>query len=312
MRTVRPSRDGTAVAPVLVLTQITSLQVGSAVAKGAYDHVSPTALAGMRLTFSAMIMWVLVRPRLRQITARQWRAVISLGIVFAAMNMAYFQAISHLQIGVAATLELLGPLMLSIVLSHRLEHLAAALLALTGVLLLTTSGASLSPLGILLGVLAALCRAGYVVLNQQVGRLFPDWSGLAVALAVGACILAPVAAVTDAGAIAEHPAVLETGLGVALLSSLIPYSLDMAVLRRIDTRAFGVLLALSPAVGAGVGFAVLHEHLAVRQACAIALVVLASAWSVSRSPHTAPIPSPAPTSADDDQPIKDTEHQAQA
>ncbi|WP_131772188.1 EamA family transporter [Candidatus Protofrankia datiscae] len=278
---------------MLVLGQITSLQVGSAVAKGAYDHVGPTALAGMRLTFSAMIMILLVRPRPRRIAVHQWRVAISLGLVLAAMNVAYFQAISHLQIGVASTLELLGPLTLSIVLSHRLEHLAAALLALAGVLLLTASAPSLSLLGILLGVLAALCRAGYTVLNQRVGHLFPDWSGLTVALAVGACILAPVTAATDTNTVAAHPSVLVTGLGVALLSSLIPYALDMTVLRRIDTRAFGVLLALSPAVGAGVGFAVLHEHLTVRQICAIALVIAASAWSVSldRPPRSGSSPS---------------------
>lgn len=275
--------QGAAAAPALMLAQIVSLQAGSAVAKDAYGTVGPTALAGMRLFFSAAILWVLVRPRLREVTAVQWRAAISLGLVLAAMNVAYFQAISLLPIGVAATLELLGPLTLSIVLSRRLEHLAVALLALAGVLLLATPGASLSAAGLLLGGAAALCRAGYVVLSQRVGRLFPDWTGLTLALACGACVLTPVTAVTDGGTVAAHPAVLGTGLMVALLSSLIPYSLDMTVLRRIDVRAFGVLLALSPAVAAGVGFVLLHEQLTARQLCAMALVVLAGAWSVRRA-----------------------------
>ncbi|KUJ65623.1 hypothetical protein ACZ90_45845 [Streptomyces albus subsp. albus] len=283
----RPSRRNTAMAPALMLGQICSLQAGSAVAKEAYATVGPTGLAGMRLAFSAAILWLLVRPRLRGIAARQWRAAISLGVVFAAMNLAYFQALGHLPIGVAATLELLGPLALSIAASRRLEHLAAALLALGGVLLLATPG-SLPMSGILLGVAAALCRAGYVLSNQRVGRLFSDWTGLALALACGACVLTPVAAIVDGEDVAAHPASLGTGFTVALLSSLVPYSLDMTLLRRIDIRAFGVLLALSPAVGAGIGFAVLHEQLTARQLCAIALVVLAGAWSTRR---------PAPTSA---------------
>ncbi|MEL5955143.1 EamA family transporter [Streptomyces sp. CLV115] len=122
-----------------------------------------------------------------------------------------------------------------------------------------------------------------MVLSRRVGRLFPDWTGLAPALACGACVMTPITAVTDGGTVAAHPAVLGTGLLVALLSSLIPYSLDMAVLRRIDVRTFGVLLALSPAVAAGVGFALLNEQLTARQLCAMALIVLAGAWSVRRS-----------------------------
>ncbi|WP_406530076.1 EamA family transporter [Streptomyces sp. I8-5] len=283
VQAVRLLRQGTATAPVLMLVQIASLQAGAAIAKEAYASVGPSALAGMRLFFSAAILWLLVRPSLRRVTAGQCRAVIPLGLVFAAMNVAYFQAISRLPIGVAATVELLGPLALSIALSRRLEHLVVALLALAGVLLLTGPGASLSVAGLVLGGAAALCRAGYVALSQRVGRLFPDWTGLSLALACGACVLTPVSAVTDGVAVATHPAVLLTGLLVALLSSLIPYALDMTVLRRIDARAFGVLLALSPAVAAAVGFLLLREQLTVRQLAAVALVVLAGAWSVLRA-----------------------------
>ncbi|WP_171170006.1 DMT family transporter [Streptomyces sp. I05A-00742] len=283
VQAVRWPRQGTAMAPALMLVQIASLQAGSAVAKEAYASVGPSALAGMRLFFSAAILWMLVRPSPRRVTAVQWRAVIPLGLVFAAMGMAYFQAISRLPIGVAATVELLGPLTLSIALSRRLEHLVVALLALAGVLLLTGPGASLSAAGLVLGGAAALCRAGYVVLSRRVGRLFPDWTGLALALACGACVLTPVSAVTDGVSVVNHPAVLLTGLLVALLSSLIPYALDMTVLRRIDARAFGVLLALSPAVAAAVGFLLLREQLTVRQLAAVVLVVLAGAWSVLRA-----------------------------
>jgi inner membrane transporter RhtA len=125
LRTVMSS----GVAPALVLAQIASLQVGSAVAKLAYGQISPTGLAGMRLAFSAVIMLVLVRPKLGSIGVRQWRASIGLGIVLAAMNVAYFQAIGHLPIGVASTLELLGPLALALALSRSLSQMVAALAA---------------------------------------------------------------------------------------------------------------------------------------------------------------------------------------
>lgn len=269
--------------PLLVLAQISSLQIGSAVAKSAYDEAGATALAGMRLLFSSLIVWALVRPRLRAMASRQWRTAIALGVVFAIMNVAYFQAIQYLPIGVASTIELLGPVVLAIAMSRHWRDLAGALMALTGVLLLASPGAALPVTGLLLGTLAATCRAAYVVLNRRVGLLFDDWSGLAVALAVGSCLLTPVAAITHGAAIARHPHLLLIGLLVALLSSLIPYSLDMTALRRIDVRAFGILLAMSPAIGAGVGFVLLGEHITVRQCAAIALVIVASAWSVSSS-----------------------------
>ncbi|MEU3985585.1 EamA family transporter [Streptomyces sp. NPDC026672] len=256
-----------------------SLQAGAAVAKDAYATVSPTTLAGLRLGLSAVVMWLLVRPRPRAVTARQWGAAAGLGLVLAAMNLAYFQAIGRLPIGVAATLELLGPLGLSAALSRRPGHMGAALLALAGVLLLAAPGAALPAVGIALGCAAAVCRAGYVVLNRRVGRLFPDFTGLALALACGSCVLVPVAAFAGGRDVVARPSVLGTGLAVALLSSLIPYTLDMTLLRRVDTRAFGVLLALSPAVGALVAFAALGEHLTVRQLLAMVMVVTAGGWA---------------------------------
>ncbi|MEU9321136.1 hypothetical protein [Streptomyces sp. NPDC048295] len=172
----------------------------------------------MRLSFSAATLWLLVRPSLRRGTAVQWRAVIPLGLVFVATNTAYLRAISRLPIGVAATVELLGPLTSSIALSHRPEHLAVALLAPAGVLLLTGPGASLPAGGLMPGGAAALCRAGYVALSRRVGRPLPDRTGLALALACGGCVLTAVSAVTDGVAVATRPAVLLAGLLVALLS----------------------------------------------------------------------------------------------
>ncbi len=164
------------------------------------------------------------------------------------MNIAYFEAIQVLPLGVAATLELLGPLLLAVALTRRPIDLAWAALAVAGVLLLGGTDGRLPLLGIGLGLLAAGCRAGYVLLNLQVARLFDDWAGLAVALVIGACLLAPIGAVTGGTRLLD-PEVLAAGVLVALLSSLLPYSLDLVVLRRISPRVFGscsVLARQSP------------------------------------------------------------------
>ncbi|WP_129842311.1 EamA family transporter [Streptomyces sp. RFCAC02] len=282
---------------LLVLGQIVSIQLGSAVAKGAYDQAGPMTLAGMRLAFAALALWVVARPRPRRLTREQWRAAAGLGLTIAVMNAAYFSAIERLPLGVAATLELLGPLLLAVALSRRPAHLAAALLAIGGVLLLAAPGGSLPAAGVAFAATAALCRAVYVSLNGRVGRLFDDWSGLAVALAIGAVLMTPVAAATGGRAVVDHPSLLGPGCAVALLSSLIPYSLDMAALRRIGPRTFGVLLSLGPAVGAGVGLVFLDEELSARQMCAVALVVAAAAWSVAQgrpAPARGPVASSLP------------------
>lgn len=265
-------------APLLVLMQICSLQAGSAVAKTTYDRLDPTAMAGLRLGFGALVMAVLVRPRLTRLSGRQWLAAGALGLVFAANNLTFFQAIGRLPLGVAATVELMGPLLLAVSLSRRPAQLAAGLLAVGGVLLLGPGG-ELPLAGLGFGVAAAVCRTAYVLLSKRVGSLFPDFTGLSVALLIGACVLVPVGAVSDGGTVVAHPGLLLPGLLVALLSSLVPYALDMTVLRRIDSRAFGVLLSLSPAVGVAIGFLALDEPLTPRQGIAVTLVVAAAVWS---------------------------------
>ncbi|MEV0850427.1 EamA family transporter [Streptomyces sp. NPDC049954] len=267
------------VAPLLVLLQICSLQAGSAVAKTTYDRLDPTAMAGLRLGFAALVTAAVVRPAVHRLSARQWGAAGALGLVFAANNLTFFQAIGRLPLGVASTVELLGPLLLAVALSRRPAHLAAGLLALAGVLLLGAPGGHVPVAGLGFGLAAAVCRGAYVGLSKRVGRLFPDFTGLSVALLVGAVVLVPVAALADGGAVVRQPGLLLPGLAVALLSSLVPYALDMTVLRRIDSRAFGVLLGLGPAVGVAIGFLALHEPLSAREAVAVALVVAAALWS---------------------------------
>ncbi|MET8556348.1 EamA family transporter [Streptomyces sp. NPDC004959] len=276
---VRATGSLTRFAPVLVLGQMCSLQLGAAVAKSLYGRVDPVMVAGMRLGFAALLLALLVRPRLTTYSRAQWLGACALGLVFAGNNLTFFLALDRLPLGVAATVELLGPLLLAVALSRRPAHLVAGLLGLCGVLLLGAPGGELPLAGLGFGLAAAGCRTAYVLLSKRVGRLFTDFGGLSLALLAGACALVPLAAVHGGDQVRADPGALLPGCAVALLSSLVPYALDMTVLRRIDSRAFGVLLALSPAVGALVGLAFLGEPLGVRESVAIALVVVAAGWS---------------------------------
>ncbi|MFI1826963.1 EamA family transporter [Streptomyces sp. NPDC020412] len=210
------------------------------------------------------------------------------------MNALYFQAIAHLPIGVASAVELLGPLALAAALSRRPRDLAVVAAATGGVLLLVAPGADLAWVGLVWGAGAAVCRGAYVMLSHRVGRGFDDATGLALALAVGAGLLTPVAAVSGAHQVVAHPEVLVVGALVAVLSSLVPYTLDMVVLRRVGVRTFGVLLALSPAVGAVVGALVLGEVLGGREAAAVLLIVVASAVAVHGGTGSATPPAASP------------------
>jgi inner membrane transporter RhtA len=284
--------------PILVLAQIGSLQCGSAVAKGLFAAVGPTRTVCLRLWFAAVLLCALVRPRPWRFTRRQALASAGLGCVVAAMNLAYFHAIARLPLGVAATLELLGPLGLAVALARTGRELLYAALAIVGTVLLAAPGnPSVTAAGLGLGLVSALLRAGYVLLNRRIGRLIDGWSGLATALAVGAVLVIPVGILPlgdppRGGA----PAVGETGLGgltdltvltrglaVALLCAVLPYGLDLVALRRISPRVFGVLLSMSPAIGALVGYAALGERLTTRQLLALACVTAASAGVVRQA-----------------------------
>ncbi|MFH8615784.1 EamA family transporter [Streptomyces sp. NPDC017979] len=270
-----------------------SLQLGAAVAKGVYGQVGPVAMAGVRLLVAAVVVCAVVRPRVRGLDGAQWRAVIAFGAVIALMNTLYFQAIAHLPIGVASAVELLGPLALAAALSRRPRDLAVVAAATGGVLLLVAPGADLAWVGLLWGAGAAVCRGAYVVLSHRVGREFDDATGLALALAVGAGLLTPVAVAGGAHQVVAHPQVLAVGVLVAVLSSVVPYALDLVVLRRVGVRTFGVLLALSPAVGAVVGALMLGEVLGGREAAAVLLIVVASA-AAARAATARPAAAPAP------------------
>jgi inner membrane transporter RhtA len=283
-------------APVLVLMSIASVQVGSAIARNLFDDLSAAGVTLLRLAVGALVLLVATRPRLRSWSGAAWRAAILMGIVMAAMNLIFYQALRTVPLGIAVTVEFLGPLLLALVQTRRLVDVLWAALAASGVVLLGLHSGGSAPLaGLTLAFVAGLCWAGYIVLSARLGAVVPGTSGLAVALSVGALLALPFGA-SGASAVFDHPALLIGAAGVALLSSVIPYGLEINALRRMPTRVFGILMSLEPAAAAIAGLLVLHQRLGPVELVALVRVTLASAGVTlaRRDRRLEPEPEPEP------------------
>lgn len=270
-------RTSSVPAPVLMITAVLSVQFGAALARTQFDAVGPTGAVLLRLLFGSLILLIAVRPSVRGWTREQWAAAGVLGVALAGMNSLIYLAIGIIPIGVAVTLEFTGPLLLALVQTRRLMDAAWALLAFAGVVLLGFSDGSALPLaGILFALGAGAFWAVYILASARVGRLVPGVEGLAVSMAIGAVIALPFGASAAVGGVVVSPIVLPVFIGVALLSSALPYALEMLALRRLSTRVFGVLSALGPAMAAVAGLLVLGQALGSREIVALLLVTAAS------------------------------------
>ncbi|WP_432496913.1 EamA family transporter [Kineococcus gypseus] len=281
-RTSRSTSSGPAVA--MVLGAAASVQVGATAASAMFEAVGAVGAAALRLLLAAAVMALLVRPRAWRWTRRQLGLSAAFGAVLAAMNTSFYAALTHVPLGVAVTCEFLGPLTLSAVLTRRRRDLVWVALALAGVLLLGLGGdgegSRLEPVGVLLALLAGAFWAGYVLLSARVGAAVPGQGGLAVASVVAGALVLPLGA-AGAGADLLHGHVLALGLVAALMSSVLPYSLELVALRRLPERTFGVLLSLEPAIAALVGWLLLSQALPATSVLAIAVVVVASAGATA-------------------------------
>jgi inner membrane transporter RhtA len=263
-------------APLLVLTAIISVQVGSAIARTLFDDLGAAGVTLLRLSIAAVVLGIAFRPRVGTWSAAAWRAAALLGVAMAGMNLIFYLALQTVPLGVAVTVEFLGPLLLTLVQTRRLVDLLWALLAAGGVALLGLGAGVSAPLGgLLLAFLAGLCWAGYILASAHLGTLVPGTGGLAVALAVAAVLVLPFGA-SGASAVLDHPHLLIGAAGVALLSSVLSYGLEINALRRMSTRVFGILMSLEPAAAAVAGLLVLHQRLGLREVLALALVSVAS------------------------------------
>ena len=274
---VRPRTD--AVPPqVLLLGAMTSVQVGSAFADRTFAHAGPGGVAFLRVLFAALVLLVVARPSLRGRTSREVRLVVAYGLVLSAMNWSFYEALDHLPLGVAVTIEFTGPLAVAVVGSRRALDALWVALAAAGVLLLATRGGDegVQLIGVLLALVAAACWATYILLAKRVGASFGALEALAIGMSFGTLLVLP-AGVVEGGSALLSPGVLGACLGVAVLSSLIPYTLELVALRRLSTAVFGLLMSVEPAVAALAGVVVLGQSLTAALVVALVLVVAASA-----------------------------------
>jgi inner membrane transporter RhtA len=264
-------------ATLLALVAIASVQCGSALARGLYDDLGALGVTLLRLSLASLVLLVVLRPRVRAWPAGAWRAAATLGVVMAGMNSVFYVAIRTVPLGIAVTVEFLGPLLLALAQTRRLLDLLWALLAAAGVVLLGLDSTSGAPLGgLLLAFVAGLFWAAYILASARLGRTLPGTDGLAIALAVGALLVLPFGA-AGASEVLHRPQLLLPALGVALLSSVISYGLELSALRRIPTRVFGILMSLEPAAAAVAGLLFLSQRLHLREVAALVMVSAASA-----------------------------------
>ena len=288
---------------LLVLTGVVSVQVGAGLAARLFTQIPPAAVTALRLWTAAALMAVAGARPLRQnlaalVRRRSWRdaaVVAAFGLTLAVMNFSIYQAFSRIPLGIAVTIEFLGPLAVAVATSRRLIDLLWVALAGAGVALLTGTGNpaggghGIDLVGLAFALLAGASWAAYIILSRATGRRFPGASGLTIAMLVAAVVIVPVGVTAGRGALLR-PGILATGLAIGLLSSIIPYTLELEALRRVPARVFGIWMSLEPAVAALVGLVMLGQALAVSEWAAIVCVMVACAGAArgSARPSQAP------------------------
>jgi inner membrane transporter RhtA len=272
-RIERPHSAGTGIA--LIIGGVGSIQFGAAFAATLFDRVGPIAVVTLRLAVAAVVLVAIQRPALRARSGRTLAVPVGLGVVMAVMNTSLYEAIDRLPLGVAITLEFLGPVAVALASSRRWIDAVLALTAALGVVLLTGGVHDLNFTGVAFALSAAACWSLYILLNRSLGSRQPD-GGLAIAALTAAIVTIPVA-LARVGTDIFQTRVLLIGVAVGVLCSVIPYMTDMLALRRLPVGLFSVLMSLHPATAALAGFIVLDESLSTVQGLGIALVIATSA-----------------------------------
>jgi inner membrane transporter RhtA len=271
-----------------VIGAVASVQLGAALATSLFDDVGPSGAVLLRTGFAAIILVAVWRPSIPRRAGEPLSDAVLLGLAMAAMNLSFYAALDRIPLAIAVTLEFTGPFAVAVAGSRRATDLLWVGFAAAGILLLSPLHGSLDGLGAALALVAGCFWAAYIVLAARVGRAFAGGNGLALAMVVGTVVLIPVGVAGGGGAL-THPALLAVGLAVAILSSAIPYSLELAARRRIRKGTFGVLMSLEPAVAALIGLVVLGQGLSATEVVAIGLVVGASAGALGTAHAPTPV-----------------------
>ncbi|MGF1481333.1 MAG: DMT family transporter [Cyanophyceae cyanobacterium] len=269
---------------LLVLGAIASTQIGAALAKGLIQELGPIGAVFLRIGLAAVTLLLIQRPQLKERPRADYWLLALFGLGLGAMNLSFYAAIERLPLGIAVTIEFIGPLGVATANSRRLLDLFWVCLAAVGIVLLApVGGLDFDPIGIGLALLAASFWAIYIILSARVGKVFVGVGGLGLAgaaMAIAGMALLPVAIFTTGTALVQ-PEILIIGLGVAILSSAVPYTLELEALRRLPMQVFGVLLSLEPAIATLVGFVLLGETLGLRALTAVVLVTIAAVGASS-------------------------------
>jgi inner membrane transporter RhtA len=274
----------------LVVVGILSVQLGAGIAKSLFDEVEPTTIVWLRLVTSAVVLTLVARPVLRHRSRTDWLVVLGFGASLGLMNWAIYQSFARIPLGIAVTIEFVGPLTLAALGSRRPRDLAWVGLAAIGVGLLGLERGHLTLAGVLFALLAGAAWATYILLSAQTGRRWPGLDGLAAASIVATLLLTPLALRPGGDDLADGR-LLALGAAVGLLSSVIPYSCEMVALRSLRPAVFSVLMSLEPAAAALAGIVVLREFLTPVQWVAMACVVVASVGATrSRGTLAGPVP----------------------
>lgn len=262
--------------PALLLSML-SLQGGAAYAKTLFPMLGAAGTSALRVTLAAALLSLIFRPRLRTLTPSAWRAVLPYGVTLGLMNLTFYLSLTRLPLGLAVTLEFVGPLVLALALSRRVADLIWVGLAALGIVLIAPRGEELhlDLVGAALALTAGGFWALYILAGGAVGRRVPGVTGVVAGMLVAALVTLPFG-IVEAGPALLAPSALLAGLAVAVLSSALPYSLEMVALRALPARVFGVLMSAEPAVAALSGLLVLHERLTSRQWLAVLCVIVAS------------------------------------
>jgi inner membrane transporter RhtA len=277
-------------ATALVVAAAFSFQGGAALATTLFDDVGPLGAVWLRQLFGALVLLALNAGVLRRLRSRPLAPVLALGLSLAVMNSFFYASIDRIPLGLAVTIEFLGPLGVAVAGSRRLRDFVWIALAAAGVALLGSPTLDLDPVGIAFALAAAACWASYILIAKRLGERWPLLDGLTLAIAVTALLLTPLG-VASGGSELLDASTLGVGLAIGVLASVVPYGLELAALRRLATHTFGILMSLEPAVAAVVGAVFLSQALSPLEALAVAFVVAASIGANVRARTPIP-PSP--------------------
>jgi len=273
----------------LVLGGIVSVQCGAAAATTLFDRLGPQGAVLLRTLFAALALVAIWRPSIRGHTRAEWQLVVLFALSLAAMNLSFYAALDRIPLGIAVTFEFVGPLVVAIAGSRRGRDLLWVALAAAGIALLSPGlGGSIDALGAAFALVAGSFWGAYILLAARLGRVFERGDGLALAMGLSTLVLLPSGLAAGGGNLFD-PGLAATGVAVALLSSAIPYSLELEALRRLPARTFGILMSLEPAVAALVGLIFLGQGLAGREILAIGLVIAASAGALGGAEAPPPV-----------------------